>query len=67
MTSRNVGAGALWRSRAREQRGLLAAIAGTVFVIAALMVALAGIGSRAPIEAVQGTIAAGPTADVSRT
>ncbi|GAB3395192.1 ABC transporter permease [Humibacter soli] len=62
-----MGAGALWRSRAREQRGLLAAIAGTVFVIAALMVALAGIGSRAPIEAVQGTIAAGPTADVSRT
>ncbi|WP_243064941.1 FtsX-like permease family protein [Humibacter sp. RRB41] len=61
------GASALWRSRAREQRGLLGAIAGTVFVIAVLMAAIAGIASRAPIDAVQRTVAAGPISEVSRT
>jgi hypothetical protein len=58
---------ALRWARARTQSALLGAIAGTALVIAVLMCGLAGIAARAPMDAVQHTIAAGPAAMVSRT
>jgi hypothetical protein len=63
---RRDGSGALWRVRSRAQTGLLAAMAGTVAIVAALVGVIVGIAGQAPTASVRATIDAGPQSVVSR-
>jgi hypothetical protein len=63
---RRDGSGALWRVRSRAQTGLLAAMAGTVAIVAALVGVIVGVAGQAPTASVRATIEAGPSSVVSR-
>lgn len=59
--------GALWRVRSRAQIGLLAAMAGTIAIVAALVGVIVGIAAQAPTSSVRSTLETGPASSVSRT
>ncbi|WP_460535425.1 hypothetical protein [Humibacter ginsengiterrae] len=59
--------GALWRVRSRAQIGLLAAMAGTIAIVAALVGVIVGVAAQGPVASVRSTLAAGPESSVSRT